>query len=310
MREYKRVLKAVAAVTLLSVVAATSSTLAWMQTKRTISISFSDATVRIGSSSLQVDFKESFNTTMTSTQESFTELTLSSETKVTDLSSDGLTFYEPMWSGTRNTIENGGDGLSGYKAAVINNVTPRKPGTHNVDDPGLSADKKFIDFTLTLSRSEESTSGMYVFLGEETELFVVSGDTSSLSVLSSLRMAVIGYSDNDSDSGIPEVILRHTPQVEPNPKYISLGSGGLYGAVGYTLVDDTIIDSTPFVTHPVYEDAITVYPPVADLTITSGYHSADVTFRVWIEGTDKDALEDIVHQEFGLTLDLYVVNAE
>ena len=309
MREYKRALKVAVALVTLSVVAATSSTLAWATTRRSLSISFSDATVRADDTNLMVNFKHSFNTMSVSNQ-TFSTLSLATETTVTDISGDGIHFYEPMWSGQYNTTENGGDGKSTFLVNQINDVSPRKPGTNSPGDPGLSADGRLVDFTLTLSRNEDATSGIYVFLGEETSIDLLTSGNPNPSVISALRMAVVGYSDGNMDTGIAETIYLHAPEVEPDPTYLVMEGRGAYGSVGFSFAENVDLKTEAFQTIPDYEEAILHYPPVADLTTTTGSASADVTFRLWIEGTDKDALDPIVYQEFGLVLDLYVINAD
>lgn len=306
MREIKRALRVAALLTLLSVIAATSGTLAWFQTRRTASISFSEATVRADDANLEITFKHSFNT-MTNEKVSPTMMKLHTETKVTDVSGDGVELYEPIWSGTRNTIENGGDGKSEYKVSQINTITPRLPGTQSPSDPGLKADGRFIDFTLSIGRSGGSTSGLNVFLGEDTRLFHISGDTSEVNVLSALRMAVINYSDNSFDTGTPELLFLHAPETEVDATYLKLGAGGAYGSVGHVFADNVDLITAPFVTEMTFAAASADYPPIADLTLASGNESVDVTFRIWIEGTDKDAIAPIIHQEFGIYLDIYAM---
>lgn len=308
MRAYKRAFRTIAALTLLSVIAATSSTLAWIQTRRMSSISFSEATVRADTANLSVEFKHSFND-MQSERTSLTTLKLETETKVTDISGNGLKLYKPIWSGSLNTIENDGDGKSEYKVSQINDITPRLPGTNGVSDPGLNADNYFVDFTLEVSKTAGSTTDLYVFLGAETKLFHISGDNSQIDITSALRMAVISYDDSDFDTGESELLFIHAPEVEPNATYLILGSGA-YGSATHSFANNVELISAPFTTHNEYATAILAeYPPIADLTSGSGNTAVDVTFRVWVEGTDKDAIAPIVSQEFGLNLDLYALSA-
>lgn len=309
MRNLKRTLRVAALLTVLSLVAATSGTLAWFQINRTATISFSEATVRVASASMQVNFKHSFNT-MTSEKVSFSQLKLNAATRITDISGDGVKLYQPVWSGTLNTIENGGDGMSEYKVTQINDVTPRKPNTNGPGDPGFDADGYFIDFTITISTVGIVTTGFHVFLGENTKIFHISGDNSEVDVTSALRMGVITYSDNNFDTGTPELLFLHAPEAEPNATYLVEGGGGAYGSVGHSFAENIDLKSHPFVTEEEYADAILNYPRVADLTIPSGNEEVDVTFRVWIEGSDKDAVGSIVQQEFGIILDLYAIDED
>jgi hypothetical protein len=63
------------------------------------------------------------------------------------------------------------------------------------------------------------------------------------------------------------------------------------------------VKSDPFETHYTIAASQAVYPEIA--VLPAGTATADVTFRVWIEGTDIHADESIIGGKFKIKLDVY-----
>ncbi|OQC50067.1 MAG: hypothetical protein BWX57_00512 [Tenericutes bacterium ADurb.Bin024] len=268
----------------ISAIAATSGTLAWFTTVRTASVTYGDAEVYMRDSDLMVTYKSSLNSlSATSEVDGITKITITGTNEVTDISGNGINFYKPRWNSDNTT------------ASFINTVPSTNPG---------DADGYFIDFTLTLSRSAgEDPLNLYVFLGQNTALLPADpANQEDVRAVRALRMAVISYDNNDSDTGTPSVDILYAPETETNPQYLQLGSGGAYGLTTHELVPATV-KSDAFETHYTIADSQAVYPEIAVLPI--GTVSADVTFRVWIEGTDIHAVENIIGGKFKIKLDLY-----
>lgn len=268
----------------ISAIAATSGTLAWFTTVRTAGITYGDAEVYMRDSDLVVTYKSSLNSlSATSELDGITKITLTGTNKVTDISGNGINFYKPRWNSDNVT------------AAVINTVPSTNPG---------DADGYFIDFTLTLSRSpSEDPLNLYVFLGQNTAILPADpANPKDVGALKALRMAVISYDNNDSATGTPSVGILYAPEAEINPEYLQLGSGGAYGLTTHELVPATV-KSDSFETHYTIADSQAVYPEIAVLPAGTG--TADVTFRVWIEGTDIHAAESIIGGKFKIKLDIY-----
>lgn len=62
--------------------------------------------------------------------------------------------------------------------------------------------------------------------------------------------------------------------------------------------------SNAFITAATIAASEVAYPAIADLMTES---SEDVTFRVWVEGTDDDAKNENILGAFSIVLNLYSV---
>lgn len=279
MNKKNKVLLASIGLAFLSGLAAISSTFAWFYTARTASLSYSSAKVVTEDNSLIVEYKSSLNTVMVDNTVDDNEIILDGLNEITDVSSDGLTFYKPVW--------NAFDTESDRKANSIPVV-----GAAN-------ADGYYIDFTITISREDVGSGGMKVYLGPQTLLSAVTDadqdqqDKNNAALLAS-RLAVINNG---------AVVLVYSPIAEAGGHtYITSADPG---TKLYTVDERTTANnSTTYVTSfTEYTDATTATLPIADLTGQTT--SVDVTFRAWLEGEDTHAVNDAIGGLFDIHLSLY-----
>lgn len=282
----KKILTTIA-VLFLSAIAATSGTFAWFVTSREASIHYSGAKIYSTDGNLMIDYKSSMNsinkTTHVTHESSTNTLSISNNQKVTDISGDGLSFYKVNWSATDNVA-------SGIK----------KIGLVDSGD----ADDFFVDFTVTISRTPEG--GFKTFLGDGTAILPVDDtNPADIGIVKAVRMVVINYDDNSSETGEPSVIIRHGVDAESSPKYLVEGtSDNAYASGTHSFQADSIYKSTVFSTETTIAEAEALYPAVANLLTET---SVDVTFRFFIEGTDPDAKNDYLQGKFKVNLDLYAL---
>lgn len=293
-----RKLGTVLTILVLSAAAATTGTLAWFTSVRTASITYGDAEIYTNDKSLLVEYKSSLNAEMSDSYDGSTQtLTLSGAIQTTDISGDGLTFYEPKWSQFHNV------------AQEINDVILGAPG---------SADGFLVDFTVTLKRSpinggvEDDPTGLKVFLGPNTKLSPKDPlNSRDVGIIKTLRMAVINYSDGRLATGTPSVTFLYAPEAEASPTYLQVGTGGAYGSDNHEFATGVDLKSAPFTRKNMIAEAEALYPAVADLTgLNVADGEKDVTFRFWVEGTDTDTINDYVLGKYTITLDLYALSEE
>lgn len=290
-----RKLGTVLIILVLSAAAATTGTLAWFTSVRTASIKYGEAEVYSSDKNLTIEYKSSLNAAMSDSYNAGTNtLTLGGAIQTTDISGDGLTFFEPKWSPFHNI------------AQEINDVTLGAPG---------SADGYLVDFTVTLKRSSLSdgsgtdSSGLKVFLGPNTKLSPKDdGNARDVGIINTLRMAVINYSDGRIATGTPSVSFLYAPTEETNPTYLQVGTGGAYGSTAHQFATGVTLRSDPFSKKNTIAEAETVYPAIADLMGPNAEDAEeDVTFRFWVEGTDTDTINDYLLGKYTISLDLYAL---
>lgn len=276
----------------LSSIAATSGTFAWFVTSREASIQYSGARIYTTDGDLMINYKSSMNsideTDDVEQEENVNILTITNAQKVTDISGDGLAFYKVNWSSIDNV------------AGDIREI--------EVDDVG-DADGFFVDFTIEVSRATTG-AGFKVFLGDDTAILPVDNSQAiDNGIVKAARMVVINYSNASSETGTPEVIIRHGLDNETSPEYLVEGTADdAYESGTHSFAADTLYDNTPFSTESTIAASEAIYPSIADL-IGEDDTSADVTFRFFIEGTDPDAKNEYLQGKFKVNLNLYALYA-
>ncbi|MFA5422093.1 MAG: hypothetical protein WC344_04905 [Bacilli bacterium] len=289
MNKKNKVLLTSIGLALFSGIAATSTTFAWFSTVQNASVSFSNATVTTEDNSLAIEYVSSRND-LSHSETVSNDLELSGLNKITDVSSEGLTFLKPEW-------------------------TPSNPSVaYEINEVGASdADGFYIDFTINISRTEVGTNGMKVYLGENTLISPVgAADAEDLLAVQAARMAVIGYSDGSASTGTESVKLIYAPVAEtvmveevetPDYDYLAIGDeeDAAYGLDGYKVADIASPVVNSFVSYNDIADVGSTIA-IADLSTAT---SVDVTFRAWLEGEDAQAVNSAIGGVFNIALDIY-----
>lgn len=285
----KKVITSIA-ILFLSAIAATSGTFAWFITNREALIQYSGATIFTSGSDLTITYKSSLNDIDTLNDVEFiaadNTLNITNSQTITDISGSGIDFNKVIWSSVENV------------ASIINDVPTAAVG---------DADGYYVDFTVTISRPS-TADGFKVFLGAGTAILPLdAGSDEDIGIVKAIRMAVINYDDNNSETGDPAVIIRHGTNSQTDARYLTKELGGTAYASGtHSFETDTLYESAPFTTDNLIADAEDVYPAIADVTTDD---SADVTFRFYIEGEDSDTINDYLHGTFSVNLALYALYA-
>lgn len=283
MNKKNKVLLGAIGLVLLSGIAATSSTFAWFTTVRTASISYSKATVQSSDGNLAIEYVSSLNTwsSTPSYDEEANKVTIAGANKVTDISGDGKTFYKPVWT-------------TPVTAASSIETVP------TTGDPGV-ADGFYIDFTVCLSRdnaeAENAENGLKVYLGTGTTIAPKNpGNSKDTGAVKAARLAVIDDEEN--------VKVRWAPEQETDPKYITTGDGELYGVSDFKTTTDSDYKHGEITSADSMAAADQAGFLVADLS-KGVATEANVTFRIWLEGEDKDCDNDILGGVFNVNIALY-----
>ncbi|MFA5443344.1 MAG: hypothetical protein WC286_05715 [Bacilli bacterium] len=260
-------------------IAATSSTFAWFSAVQNASVSFNSATVEYEENDLSVAYLSSLNTGIVAGGTA-NALTLTGANKVTDISGNGLNFYKPLWNATLDTP-------SARVAYDIETLAMASAG---------DADGYFVDFTLTISRTDTGSNGMMVYLGDGTEITAATpANAEDEKAVLGARLAVIDASDS--------LLLTYAPDADGSHDYIvAAAAETLYSVTGYEVVSDTSVVSS-FVNYNTNDLAVAGGAvAIADLSATT---SAPVTFRAWLEGEDADTVNAAVGGVFNIDLKIY-----
>lgn len=229
----KRAFLPLASLVVLSGIAAVSGTMAWFQTNRSISLSFSDAEIRSRDSSLNVKLIGSANTLdPTSTQLGGVasdsgnydiQLKTLNDAFLTDISGNGLAFHKLETGYRLNDNDDKLEGISWQIPLSIEEITTVK------------ADGHFLDFTLELSRTqltEGYSDDLLVYLGSGTKIAPAHerpsdfGDLDAedqaeidaqiakdVAAVDASRMSIIDVTEADADDH--EVVALYAPTAEP-----------------------------------------------------------------------------------------------
>ena len=265
---------------LFSGIAATSSTFAWFSAVQNASVSFNSATVEYEENDLSVAYASSLNTGIVAGGTA-NALTLTGSNKVTDISGDGLNFYKPLWDAALDTPS----------ARVAYNIE-----TLDMASAG-DADGYFVDFTLTISRSDTGANGMMVYLGAGTEITAATpSDTEDEKAVLGARLAVI-----NSDA----LLLTYAPDADDagGHNYIVAAAGEeLYSVADFDLASNASVVSS-FTSYQTNDAAVAAEAvAIADLSTAT---SANVTFRAWLEGEDSDTINAAIGGVFNIDLKIY-----
>ncbi len=295
MNKKNKILISAAGMLILTAAAASASTFAWFTTVRNATIAYSQASVYTDSGSLEVTYKSSLLSTWTSTPAGATaNLVLGGSHSITDISGDGSDFYKPVW----NAFD-----TSSTTADSISAITSTNSG---------DADGYYIDFTVTIARTNPSGTGMKVYLGPDTAILPATAlDLEDEAAVAAARFAVI-----ESTTNAPKMIW--APENDGvdlgDYMYIDAGTPGVdtaYTVDGFKLVDQEgvggvadLVWSTPITEYTTIAaaDAAGNMPSVVDLSTAV---SSDVTFRAWIEGTDPECTNTAIAGLFNLNISLY-----
>ena len=284
MNKKKKLLVGAASMLLLTATAATASTFAWFTTVRNATVNYSSATIYTNGGNIEVTYVSSLVTTWDAPVTTGNNLSISGAHRITDISGEGVSFYKPIWN-AYDTSSADADSIFAIPTLATGD-----------------ADGYYVDFTLQIART--STVGMKVYFGSTTDITPVSAAAADAQAVAASRLAVI-------DGSVTKFMW--APEGDTSYEYLGAGTPGTdtaYTVDGFKLNAITGTgDSDKF-----YDSAIQNYstvaladatgnlPCVADLSTET---SDVITFRVWIEGTDPDCINDALSGIFNIQLDLY-----
>ena len=289
MNKKNKVLLTSVGLAVLSGIAATGSTFAWFTTTRTASISYTNAVVESKLSDLELTYLGNGNTTFSTAPTLNTignTLALVGGNKITDISSDGIDFYKPIWSSI--------DG----EATRIDKIT--------------TAEGYYTEVNVKLTN--KGGTSMTVFLGTGTGV-TSTGSTASNAAILAARMAVI-TGTTVSAAGVATggtLKILHAPN-DTTHGYLSASSTDarkIFGTASSATAatkgsfSGTILDETDFVTASAIADA----DPDTQVGVLAPAATLNVTFRVWLEGEDADAVNAAIGGVFNFAANLYALEA-
>jgi len=272
MNKKNKILLTSVGLAMLSGIAATSSTFAWFTTTRTASISYSDATVTSAQGDLQLTYLGSPNNFSTKPADNTIGNTVSlvGGNNITDISGDGTNFFKPTWSSV--------EGIASKIDAVS------------------TAEGSYIEINTNVKN--KGTASMNVYLGTGTEITSANADAKNAS-----RMAVlvdsaltIMYAPDTADTAHSYLNAASATAV----KVFGSGTGtaatrGNYGG--------TVLHT--FATANLIADAV----PASKVATLAAGAAANVTFRVWLEGEDLNAVNDAISGALAIAINLYGIDA-
>ena len=293
MNNKNKVLLTSVGLALLSGIAATSSTFAWFTTTRTASISYSNATVTSSQSNLILTYKGSTNTFTTAPAVGSTgNISIVGGNQVTDISGDGISFFKPIWSADT--------------------------GVATKIDPVTSAEGFYVEINVNIAIFGQTN--MNVYLGQGTGITPVSAAAADIKAVAASRMAVlvgatptvptILYApDADYDvAGTPTNGHQYLDAASSTP--VDVFANNAVADASKEIMTSPAVVAGPFATSTTVAGA-TAGSLVASLTTTST--NVDVTFRVWIEGEDVDAINQVGNTALGgifnVAINLYALEA-
>ena len=298
MKNKTKLVLGLAALTAVTAGVATTSTLAWFTTTRSVSVNFSNLAVKTGNGNLEVKYVSGTNTTSTNTSYG-ASVTVAGSTGGTangkDISGDGKTFYRPTWNATKLETSN-----SSVESAYANYYTAKSIDT-------VSPDGNFITFQITLHNA--GSNKVDIFLNSGTKISAGADGENNTKAANGTRVAI---SDNEN-----LLSMWQGGAEDSEYNYIKSADTGtyLYGVDKFTLGDVTN-DFKRTVTSGLYTgieginawhagNSFNTINSAADGEGTNGRYigrmegSAELTLTInmWFEGTSKfivDSLEGAV----------------
>ena len=279
MNNKNKVLLTSVGLALLSGIAATSSTFAWFTTTRTASVSYSNATVTTNQSNLTIAWASDENS-LTKSGGGTAPLVLTGANAITDISGDGLSFFKPTWSAT--------------------------PGTATKIDAVASANGYYVDFTVALTAS--GNTSLNIYLGAGTEL-----TSANASALAASRMAVVvggvvkfiyaPDADYTDAAGATQTGHRYLSASSSTPKIVT----GASQDADKTLFAGTIYSS--FATYTSNAAATAGGATIlTTLTPTTGTDDTEnITFRIWLEGEDVEGVNTAITGVLSAAINFYAL---
>lgn len=273
---------------LLSGIAATGSTFAWFTATRTASLSYSNATVETTTSNLKISYVGNAGTFSDPGDiENVNKLDLLGGARITDISGDGLEFVKPVWSAT-STI-----------ASDINSVD--------------TAVGNYLE--VSISVINEGSSKLHVYLGKDTGIFAnVAGDAAaSDAALKAARLAVITGEEGTTLAEQPQFIIvadeddtvhEYLSAESVNAAFpLNFGNGDVDT---YIKTYDNVIYQEDIETKHLIDDADEIG---AKLGVIEANSNLKVTFRLWIEGQDSDAVNEAIGGVLDFKAYIYALEA-
>lgn len=280
MKTRNKLILSATAMLALSMGAMITGTVAWFTATRQATVNLSNVKVVSTQGDLQVELVGTPYTVDTSVQGT---LGLTGTDVVTDVSSNGITFYKPAFYDSLST-----------QALYIDDVT--------------AEEDHFVDFQLTISRSDPTnTAGFLVYLGANSVIEAYDElEPADVAAANSARVSILNQARD------ARKFLWAPVDDETSYSFIEAGTGPIYGVSGYDLADaelESDFHAGVIATHTGINGTNDGHtggdsPVIADLT-TAG--SEVITVRIWIEGTDSDCTNDAKNGFFTLTLDLYAL---
>lgn len=288
MNKKNKILLTSVGLAVLSGIAATSSTFAWFTTTRTAAISYTNAIVESNQSNLQLTYLGSGNSSF-STAPSLNAvgntITLVGGNKITDISGDGLAFFKPTWSSVAGEASQilAVSGAAGHYTEVNVKIT-------NI-----------------------GTASMNVYLGAGTGVTATASPESAAAILAA-RMAVItGTTVTTGVATGGTLKILHAPN-DTAHEYLSAASATAVNVFAPdSSLDDakkdeykgTVVGTADFTTATL----ITGANPNTLVGVLAANGELNVTFRVWLEGEDSDAVNAAIGGVFNFAANLYALDA-
>lgn len=268
----------------LSGIAATGSTFAWFTAVRTASLSYSKATVGTTTSNLRISYLGNAGTFSNPSGgvTNVNTLNLSGGAAITDISGDGLEFVKPVWSAT-STI-----------ASTINSVD--------------TAVGNYLE--VSISVINDGSSKLNVYLGEDTGIFANDANAASQVALKAARLAVIA--EVEEEDQVQFIIV--ADEADEEHEYLIADSVNAAFPLDFGNGDvDAYIETY---TDVIYQDDIETKHLIDDaddigakLGVIEGNSNLKVTFRLWIEGQDSDAVNAAIGGVLDFAADIYALEA-
>lgn len=272
----------------LSGIAATGSTFAWFTSVRTATLSYSNATVGTTTSNLSISYLGNAGTfdAPSGNLTKVNDISLNGGAAITDISGDGLSFVKPIWSATSNV------------ASAIASVN--------------SAKGNYLE--ISVSVLNEGSDTLHVYMGTGTSI-TATGTSESEAALKAARVAVITGTTVTSGAATGGTVKFLIAPEDTSHTYLTSSSttatfpldfanstdmGALLGTYTNVKAPSTIT------TQQTIALADGVGAKLGELAADS---SLNVTYRLWIEGQDADAVNAAIGGVLSFSAGIYALQA-